>query len=151
MKKSRLIALTAAGLLVSGVALAADQCSAEITGNDAMQYDVHSMTVPASCKNYTVTLKHIGKAAKAAMGHNWTLTTAADMQTVVNESMAAGPANDYLKPDETKIIAHTKMIGGGETTSVTFPVSKLKAGEKYMYFCTFPGHAALMKGTLEVK
>jgi azurin len=107
--------------------------------------------VPASCKNFTVTLKHIGKAPKAAMGHDWVLTHAADMQAVALEGMAAGPSNDYLKADDPKIIAHTKMVGGGETTSVTFPVSKLKAGEQYMYFCTFPAHDQLMKGTLTVK
>ncbi|MDR0479083.1 MAG: azurin [Burkholderiaceae bacterium] len=151
MKKSHLFALTAAGLLMSGAAMAADQCSTEITGNDAMQYDKASMTVPASCKNFTVTLKHIGKAAKAAMGHDWVLTTAADEQAVVTEAMAAGPSKDYLNPADPKIIAHTKLIGGGETTSVTFPVSKLKAGEQYSYFCTFPGHAGVMKGTLTVK
>ena len=44
---------------------------------------------------------------------------------------------------------HTKVVGGGESTSVTFPMSALKAGESYTYECTFPGHSALMKGTLK--
>jgi azurin len=43
------------------------------------------------------------------------------------------------------------MIGGGETADVTIPVSRLTAGEAYMFFCSFPGHASLMKGTLTVK
>jgi azurin len=150
MKKCHLFALTAAGLLVSGVAMAADQCSTEITGNDHMQYDKSSITVPAACKNFTVTLKHVGKMPKAAMGHDWVLTTAADEQAVVLESMALA-SQDYLNASDPKIIAHTKMIGGGESTSVTFPVSKLKAGEQYSYFCTFTGHAGTMKGTLTVK
>ena len=151
MKKRHLIALTAAGLLMSGAAMAADQCSTEIEGNDQMQFNKASITVPAACKNFTVTLKHVGKMPKAAMGHDWVLTTAADEQAVVTEGMAAGPAKDYLKADDPKIIAHTKMIGGGESASVTIPVSKLKAGDPYAYFCTFPGHAAIMKGTLTVK
>ena len=150
MKKRHLIALTAAGLLVSGAAMAADQCSTEIEGNDQMQFNKASITVPAACKNFTVTLKHVGKVAKAAMGHNWVLAKAADEKAVITEGMAAGPGKDYI-PGDDKIIAHTKLIGGGESDSVTFPVSKLKAGESYMYFCTFPGHAALMKGTLSVK
>jgi len=149
MKKSRLLTLTAAGLLLSGAALAAD-CSAVIEGNDQMQFNLKSMTVPASCKDFTVTLKHVGKAPKAAMGHNWVLTKAADMDTVGKEGLAAGPSKDYLKADDPKIIAHAKMIGGGETSSVTFAVGKLKEGEEYMYFCTFPGHIALMKGSLKV-
>jgi len=151
MKKCHLIALTAAGLLMSGVAMAAEQCSTEITGNDQMQYDKASITVPAACKNFTVTLKHIGKMPKSAMGHDWVLTAAADEQAVVNEGMAAGAAKDYLNPADPKIIAHTKLIGGGESTSVTFPVSKLKAGQQYKYFCTFPGHAPIMNGVLTLK
>jgi azurin len=151
MNKRYRIALTAMGLLISGAAMAADQCSTEIQGNDQMKFDKASITVPASCKNFTVTLKHVGKMAKAVMGHDWVLTTAADEKAVVNASMAAGPSKDYINAGDPRIIAHTKMIGGGETDSVTFAVSKLKAGEQYAYFCTFPGHAALMRGTLAVK
>lgn len=33
----------------------------------------------------------------------------------------------------------------------TFKVSALKAGEAYEFFCLFPNHAALMKGTLTLK
>lgn len=46
------------------------------------------------------------------------------------------------------MLAHTKVVGGGEADAVTFATSALKAGETYAYFCSFPGHAALMKGTL---
>jgi azurin len=41
-----------------------------------------------------------------------------------------------------------RVIGGGETDSVSFDVSKLKAGDSYAWFCSFPGHASIMKGTL---
>ena len=44
----------------------------------------------------------------------------------------------------------TKTIGGGQMTSVTFPASALKKGESYTYFCSFPGHNALMKGTFSI-
>jgi len=151
MKKIHLIALAAAGVLMSGAAMAADQCSVEITGNDQMKYNLDSITVPASCKDFTVNLKHVGKVAKASMGHNWVLTTPADKQAVVTEALKAGPSKDYIPDDAAKILAHTKLIGGGESTSVTFPVSKLKAGQDYVFFCTFPAHATLMHGTLTVK
>ncbi|MCY1552809.1 Azurin [compost metagenome] len=62
--------------------------------------------------------------------------------------MTAGLDKDYLKADDARIIAHTKMIGGGESDSVTFEVSKLAAGESYEFFCSFPGHVSMMKGTL---
>jgi azurin len=46
------------------------------------------------------------------------------------------------------VIAHTKVVGGGESTSVKFPVSKLTKGGDYTFFCSFPGHYGLMKGKL---
>ena len=81
------------------------------------------------------------------MGHNWVLTKTADMQGAVNDGMAAGLPSDYVKKDDARVIAHTKVIGGGESDSVTFDVSKLAAGQDYTYFCSFPGHFAMMKGT----
>jgi azurin len=150
VKKSHLIAFATASLLASGAAFA-DDCATEIEGNDVMQFNKASITVPASCKDFTVTLKHVGKMPKTTMGHNWVLTKPADQKNVIKEGIAAGPAKDYVDAEDAKIIAHTKLIGGGESTSVTFPVSKLAAGETYAYFCNFPGHAAIMKGTLSVK
>ena len=45
----------------------------------------------------------------------------------------------------------TDVIGGGEETAVTFDVKALAAGEDYTFFCSFPGHIGVMKGTLTVK
>ena len=141
--------LTAAGTLVlTGVAAAADKtCELKIEGNDAMQYNAKEMTVEKDCTDVKVTLKHTGKLPKASMGHDWVLTKEADMMAIVGASGAAGVANDYL-PKDAKIIAATKLIGGGEEASVTFKASLLTAGEKYKYFCTFPGHFGVMQGTL---
>ena len=49
------------------------------------------------------------------------------------------------------LIAHTKIVGGGESTTATFPGSALKAGGDYAFFCSFPGHWAIMKGKLVVR
>jgi len=137
----------ALALSATAPAWAAD-CAVDIEGNDAMQFNKPSISVPAGCKEFTVNLKHAGKLPKAAMGHNWVLTKAADMQAVAADSLAAGADKDYLKPGDARVLAHTKMIGTGETASVTFSTDILKAGEAYGYLCTFPGHANLMKGTL---
>jgi len=51
-----------------------------------------------------------------------------------------------VKPGDTRVIAHTKVVGGGESTTVTFATSALKKGQAYKYLCTFPGHNALMNG-----
>jgi len=95
-----------------------------------------------------VKLKHVGKLPKAAMGHNWVLSKAADAQGVAADGIGAGLDKAYVKPGDARVIAHSKVIGGGETDAVSFDVSKLKAGDSYAWFCSFPGHASLMKGTL---
>ena len=126
----------------------AADCAVEIEGNDAMQFNKAAIAVPASCKEFTVKLKHAGKLPKTAMGHNWVLTKTADVQGAANDGIPAGAAKDYVKDGDARVIAHTKLIGGGESDSVKFATAKLKAGESYTYFCSFPGHSALMKGTL---
>jgi azurin len=143
---------TAAAAMLAALALsaharaAADPCKLEISGNDLMQYDKAELAAPAACKEITITLHHTGKLPKEAMGHNWVLVNAADLAEVANAGLTAGLPNDYLPPGDKRVLAHTKVVGGGETTSVTFPTSILKKGGAYAYLCTFPGHNALMHG-----
>jgi azurin len=147
MKKHLIAGIVLMGAVMApGMAAAA--CSVDVQGNDAMQFNTKSIAVDKSCKEFTVNLTHPGKLPKASMGHNWVLTTQADMQKVATDGMAAGLDKDYVKPGDPRVIAYTKVIGGGEKASVTFAVSKLKAGEKYAFFCSFPGHWAIMKGEL---
>ena len=126
----------------------AAECSVDIDSTDQMTYSTNAIEIAKSCQQFTVNLKHVGQLPKNVMGHNWVLTRQADMTPVVNEGAAAGLDNDYLKAGDPRILAHTKMIGGGESTSVTFDVAQLQADGQYMFFCTFPGHAAVMKGTV---
>ncbi|MFC3339624.1 azurin [Paracandidimonas soli] len=125
-------------------------CDVTVESNDAMQFNTKEIVVDKSCKEFTVNLKHVGKLPKASMGHNWVLTKDSDFQGAANEGVAAGAANDYVKPNDARVIAHTKLIGGGEADSVTFDVSKLEAGQGYTFFCSFPGHWAIMKGSLKL-
>ncbi|MES2251686.1 MAG: azurin [Pseudomonadota bacterium] len=145
--KTRTTAALLFTALLAGPVLAAT-CDIEIEGNDAMQFNKSAIAVPAGCKQFTVKLKHVGKLPKASMGHNWVLSKAADAQGVAADGIGAGLDKAYVKPGDARVIAHSKVIGGGETDAVSFDVSKLKAGDSYAWFCSFPGHASLMKGTL---
>jgi azurin len=137
------LALTALALPLTAHA---DACKLEISGNDLMQYDKQELAAPATCKQITVTLHHAGKQPREAMGHDWVLVKSADLSAVDQAGLGAGLANNYLAPGDKRVLAHTKVIGGGETTSVTFPASILTKGGDYSYLCTFPGHSALMHG-----
>ncbi len=141
----------AALLSLMAVPAMAAQCDVTIEGNDAMQFNTKEIVVDKTCEDFTINLVHTGKLPKAAMGHNVVITKAADKQAVANDATKAGPAADYLKPNDDRVIAHTKLIGGGEKDSVTFKTAALDAGGDYDFFCSFPGHWAIMTGKVVVK
>jgi azurin len=149
MRHSAVALVLLAALALPRFARAADPCQLEITANDQMQYDKQTLSVPASCTQVTLTLHHAGKLPREAMGHNWVLVNGADFNAVANAGMGAGLADDYVQPGDKRVLAHTKTVGGGQTTSVSFSTSGLKPGGDYRYLCTFPGHYALMRGTFK--
>ena len=123
-------------------------CATEIEANDQMQFNVGSITVPASCTKFTINLKHVGQMPATAMGHNVVIAKEADMAGIAADG--ASNAAEHVKEGDARSIAHTKIIGGGESASVTFDVAKIKDGG-YKFFCSFPGHLALMQGTIQVQ
>ncbi len=137
-------------LLASAAPVLAAECAIEIDANDQMQFDKKAIDVPKECKSFAVTLKHTGKLPNNVMGHNWVLTKTSDLQAVAADGMSAGMANGYLKSGDSRVIAATKLLGGGQTDTVNVDVTKLSPGESYAYFCSFPGHSAIMKGSLKV-
>jgi len=144
----KLIAIVLLGLL--STPLMATECATTIEGSYAMQFNKSTITVPKTCKSFKVTLTHTGTLPVTAMGHNWVLSRADDEAGVIADGMKAGAANSYENPGDRRIIAHTKLIGAGQSDTTTINVAALKADEKYAFFCTFPGHAALMHGTLSL-
>jgi azurin len=142
--------LLAAALFAPTFAFAGD-CDLEITGNDMMQFDKTELTVPATCEEVSVTVKHSGSMAKQVMGHNWVLAKTADMAGINEDGMKAGLDANYLKADDTRVIAHTKVIGPTESDTVKFKIKDLAPDSDLTYFCSFPGHSAIMKGKFIIK
>ncbi len=138
-------------LLFTQQIFAADECSVELTGNDQMKYNLTEINVPKSCEEYTINLSHIGKMPRQSMGHNVVISKTADKMSVATDGIAAGLDNEYVKVGDDRVIAFSKVIGGGEKTSVTFKTADLQAGGDYSFFCSFPGHVALMSGKVVIK
>jgi azurin len=144
-------ALLTASLAGFAMTSAAQECSVTVETNDTLAFQQKVITVDPSCKEFEVKLVHGGKLAKNVMGHNWVLSKPADAAGIAGDGLKAGLENNYLKSGDDRIIASTKIIGSGEETSVSFSTDKLSADEEYIYFCSFPGHSTVMRGTLAIK
>jgi len=114
-----------------------------------MKYDVTSI-VAAPGQKITITLTNAGTLPKVAMAHNWVLLKIGTDVSAFAAAAMTHQENGYLPPEMAgSVIASTKMLGPGETATVTFTAP---APGVYDYICTFPGHAlAGMRGTLTVK
>ena len=138
-------------LALASSQLMAAECKTTVDSTDQMSFNTKAIEIDKSCKTFTVELTHSGALPKTVMGHNWVLSKEADMQPIATDGLGAGIEKNYLKEGDARIIAHTKVIGANEKDSVTFDVSKLDANEKYGFFCSFPGHISMMKGTVTLK
>jgi azurin len=130
--------------------IAEDSCNQIIEGNDILQFNLKEMKVSASCKSVMVTLKHTGVMAAEIMGHNWVLSSDSNFMPVAQAAASAGLENNYVPVGDDRVLASTEIIGGGQETSVTFSLENLNAGDDYTYFCSFPGHYAIMKGSFKI-
>ena len=126
----------------------AKTCKVAVGSNDAMQFDTAEIRLAGDCTQVELTLRHAGKMPVTAMGHNWVLAKTADVRPLAIAGQRAGAAGGYLPRDDARVIAHTTLIGGGESTTVAFSTTRLRKGGDYTFFCSFPGHWNLMKGKL---
>jgi len=124
-----------------------DVVEISIEGNDQMRFNKSEIKVKAG-QTVKLTLKHVGEMSKDVMGHNWVLLTKGTEINEFGQKAVAAKANDYIPEGTDQVIAHTELIGGGETTTIEFTAPE--AGT-YDFICSFPGHYSLMKGKLIVE
>lgn len=136
------------GLMVALVSPAAMArvCAVNIDSTDQMTFSRSEIAVAGDCTEVALTLRHTGRLAATAMGHNWVLTRSSDYQPVAMLGMRGTLADSYLPKNDARVLAYTKVIGGGQSTTVRFSTRGLQKGGAYTYFCSFPGHFAMMKG-----
>ncbi|MEL6392592.1 MAG: azurin [Bacteroidota bacterium] len=124
----------------------AREITLELGSNDQMRYDKSLLRVKEG-QQVTLVLTHTGEMSKSLMGHNFVLLKkGTDIDRFAAEAQLA-VSTDYI-PESDAIIAHTEMIGGGETTRVVFDAP---AKGSYDYICTFPAHYGLMRGKFLVE
>ena len=118
-----------------------------ISGDDLMRFDKSEIKVKAGQK-VKVTLRHKGKLDLNIMGHNFVLLKKGVNLAAFSGKAAVSKDNKYIPKDSQDVIAHTGLIGGGQTTTVEFVAPE--AGT-YDFLCSFPGHYAMMKGRFIVE
>jgi azurin len=122
----------------------------ELQGQDDMKYDKTLFKIKAG-QEVKLTFKNAGKLPKEAMGHNVViLKEGTDVEAFALEALKE-KANEYIPQSaemKNDIIVHTKLLGPGESDTVTFTIADKGV---YTFICTFPGHHGTMKGQIVVE
>lgn len=144
MKK---VLLVIAFLFIGFATFAQTMIHISVESSDQMKYNVSQIKVKAGQK-VMLHLKHVGKMPIQAMGHNLViLQKGTDVAAFANLASRA-QSTGYVPVGSKSVIAATKLIGGGQETSITFTAP---AKGTYDFICSFPGHYGIMKGKLIVE
>lgn len=122
----------------------------ELQGQDDMKYDKTLFKIKAG-QEVKLTFKNVGKLPKEAMGHNVViLKEGTDVEAFALEALKE-KANEYIPQSaqmKNDIITHTKLLGPGESDTITFTIADKGV---YTFICTFPGHHGTMHGQIVVE
>ncbi|MCC9078834.1 plastocyanin/azurin family copper-binding protein [Litorilinea aerophila] len=116
------------------------------TDGENMKFDKTEFTVRAG-QEVQLTFHN----SATTLQHNWVLVNGGDdvAEQVDQAAVAAGFDKGFI-PDSDLILAHTRLLNGGEEETITFTAPS-QPGD-YTFLCTFPGHfQAGMKGVLHVQ
>ncbi len=121
----------------------------ELEGHDNMTYSGDTEVNVNAGQEITLTLKNVGELPMETMGHNVVILTPGTDLADFGAAAINAKDDDYIPASlSSSIIAHTKLLGPGESDTITF---QLDTPGVYDFICSFPGHWATMKGTITVK
>ncbi len=109
-----------------------------------MKYDVENITVKENSW-VRITLKNEG--VDAAMLHNILFVNFGKRKDLAVKATEAGSAKEFI-PEDENLIAASKLAKPGETVVLEFQAPKKG---NYEFFCSYPGHAMMMRGYFFVK
>ena len=122
----------------------------EMTGTDRMKYNLDAFAVPPDSL-VKLNFRNVGKMPKAAMGHNVVFLKAGVDSGAFATAAAAARDSEYIPVQlEDQILAHTKLLGPGESDTIEFTVPTVNGN--YEFLCSFPAHLfAGMRGVMTVE
>ncbi|SDG25762.1 plastocyanin/azurin family copper-binding protein [Epilithonimonas hungarica] len=120
-----------------------------LKAGDDMKFDLSELKVREG-QTVRIILHHTGTIPASAMGHNVVLLQKGVDIPSFAAACAKSDAPDFDIPADRlkEVVAHTKMIGGGETAEIEF---KAPPKGSYAFICSFPGHYAMMNGMFTVE
>ncbi len=138
-------ATEAPGADIPGIDSVAVTDHIKLDGMDDMKYDKTLFKVKAGQK-ITLDFKNIGKLPAASMSHNVViLRQGTDVQAFGEAAIPAAATEHIPASMKDDVIAHTKLLGPGESDQITFT---LPDAGVYDFICTFPGHFGTMRGKI---
>lgn len=117
----------------------------QLQANENMRFDKELFRVRSGKKLFLV-FHNTGAKSPASMAHNVVILKPgidiADFADVARNAKAEQYVPSSL---DSLVIAHTRLVGGGETDELEFTLSR--AGI-YDFICSFPGHWGTMQGKI---
>ena len=130
---------------VPGIEKLAFTDTIQLKANENMRYDKELFRVRAG-KKISLIFKNTGTKSAASMAHNVViLQSGVDMADFADVAHNA-KAEQYVPSSlDSLVIAHTRLVNGGDADQVDFIIPK--AGV-YDFICSFPGHWGTMQGKI---
>ena len=119
--------------------------SVQLKANENMRYDKELFRVRAG-KKISLIFKNTGAKSAASMAHNVViLKSGVDIADFADVAHNAKTEQYVPSSLDSLMIAHTRLVGGGDSDQVEFIIPKPGV---YDYICSFPGHWGTMQGKI---
>ena len=119
--------------------------SVKLTANENMRFDRELFRVRAGNK-ISLIFKNTGAKSAMSMAHNVViLKSGIDIADFADIARNAKTEQYVPSSLDSLIIAHTRLVDGGDSDLVEFIISKPGV---YDFICSFPGHWGTMQGKI---
>jgi azurin len=111
---------------------------------DFLAFKPAELTCPAGAR-VRLTFHHAGR--RVQQKHDWVLLKPGTADAFMQAVLAAGEKDNWMPPDDPRVLAATPQIDPGESVTIEFTAPP--PGD-YPFVCTYTGHGDVMRGVLHV-